>query len=85
MPLPSHDDIRQAVSFAGFYLMGAGLILACIWEAWGGLCALAGYALFVSVIPLSAINPYFLTIAAVSLLHLLCWLRLRIDHARASP
>jgi hypothetical protein len=85
MPLPSHDDIRQAVSFAGFWLMGAGLILAWIWEAWGGLCALAGYALFVSVIPLSAINPWILAVAVLSLLHLLCRLRLRIENARASP
>jgi hypothetical protein len=85
MPLPSHDDIRQAVSFAGFWLMGAGLILACIWEAWGGLCALAGYALFVSVIPLSAINPWILAVAVLSLLHLLCWLRLRIAKAQGSP
>ncbi len=85
MPLPSHDDIRQAVSFAGFWLMGAGLILAWIWEAWGGLCALAGYALFVSVIPLSAINPWILAVAVLSLLHLLCWLRLRIAKARGSP
>jgi len=85
MPLPSHDDIRYAISFAGFWLMAAGLILAWIWEAWGGLCALAGYALFVSVIPLAAFNPFILPIAIVSLLHLLCWLRLRIEHARASP
>jgi len=85
MPLPSHDDIRQAVSFAGFWLMGAGLILACIWEAWGGVCSLAGYALFVSVIPLSAINPWILAVAVLSLLHLLCWLRLRIAKAQGSP
>ncbi len=85
MPRPSHDDIRYAISFAGFWLMGAGLILACIWEAWGGLCALAGYALFVSVMPLAAVNPFFLTVAALSILHLACWLRLRIEHARGAP
>ena len=84
MPLPSHDDIRNAIAFAGFWLMGAGLILAWIREAWGGLCALAGYALHVSVFPLLAINPFFLTVAALSLMHLLCWLRLRIENARAS-
>jgi serine/threonine protein kinase len=44
MPLPSHDDIRYAITFAGFWLMGAGLILSWIWEAWGGLCALADWA-----------------------------------------
>jgi hypothetical protein len=84
MPLPSHDDIRYAITFAGFWLMGAGLILSWIWEAWGGLCALAGYALLVSVAPLAAFNPFFLAVAAVSLMHLLCWLRLRIENARAS-
>ena len=40
---------------------------------------------FVSVIPLSAINPWILAVAVLSLLHLLCWLQLRIAKARASP
>src|ERR1017187_9841400 len=66
-------------------LMALDTRLAWIWEVWGGLCALTGYALFVSVIPLSAINPWILAVAVLSLLHLLCWLRLRIAKARGSP
>jgi serine/threonine protein kinase/WD40 repeat protein len=76
MPLPSHADVRGAFVFLGFCLMVAGLVLAWIWEAWGALCTLAGYAMLPLGAPGAARNPFFLGVAALALLHILCWLRL---------
>lgn len=52
---------------------------------WGGPLMAGSHALLVSVAPLAAFNPFFLAVAAVSLMHLLCRLRLRIEKARGSP
>jgi hypothetical protein len=85
MPLLSRSDIRLTLGTLGFLLMTAGLILAWVQPLLGALCALVGYVLHITVVSVSAGNVLFLLVVAVSLLHILCWLRLRTGKPAEGP
>ena len=69
---------RESLSVLALSAIVVGLLLAWIWEGLGGAVALAGMAVFMLLIGFRGVAPLLLLLpAAVSLLHVVCWWRLR--------
>lgn len=85
-PNPTRLRPQEWVLVAGLALLTLGLAAAWIWEGWGGLISVAGFALMATQAPrqISAVLP-FLAMTAVGVLHILCWWRLRGPRQAAEP
>lgn len=68
---------REKWMFAGLGLMLGGLILAWFREGWGGVVSIAGWSFMVIVERGMLWEWPFSIPAAIGLLHVLCWWRLR--------
>jgi len=71
---------RESLSVLALSAVVAGLLLAWIWEGLGGAVALAGMVLFMLLTGTRGIG-LFLAPAAIGLLHVVCWWRLRSSGA----
>jgi len=67
---------RESLSVLLMSAVVAGLLLAWKWEGLGGAVALAGMVLFMLLTGTRGIG-LFLVPAAIGLLHVVCWWRLR--------
>lgn len=78
LPLSSHLTAREKLQFLGVAGLILGLPLAWKWEGAGGLLSLAGFALL-AILSRGYVGLWpFRFPAAIGLLHVLCWERLRV-------
>jgi hypothetical protein len=68
---------REQLYSLGMICLYLGLVVAWRWEGWGGLVSLLGWGLLSILAGKAAWNLPFSIPAAIGLLHLLCWWRLR--------
>ncbi len=68
---------REQLYWLGMGALFLGLILAWFWEGWGGLLSLLGWGFLAVLAGKPVWNLLFSIPAAIGLLHLLCWWRLR--------
>lgn len=71
--LTRHEQL-YALGVAGLFL---GLILAWFHDGWGGLLSISGWSMLCFLTGRPVWNIPFLIPAALGVLHLLCWWRLR--------
>jgi len=69
--------VSEKVEFLGMAGLAAGLLLAWKWEGFGGLLSVAGFALLVAISRSHLRMWVFWFPAAVALVHIVCWERLR--------
>jgi hypothetical protein len=69
--------VREQLYALALTCLFLGLILAWFYEAWGGLLSIVGWVLLLALARQPAWNLLFLIPAALGLLHLVCWWRLR--------
>jgi hypothetical protein len=67
---------QQNLQFLGMAGLFVGLLLAWKWEGWGGLVALASFALLLAIDRRFNTTWFFRLPAAAALLHILCWWRI---------
>ena len=69
---------RESLSVLALSAVVVGLLLAWIWEGLGGAVALAGMVVFMLLIGFRGVATGLLLVpAAIGLLHVVCWWRLR--------
>jgi hypothetical protein len=69
---------RESLSVLALSAVVVGLLLAWIWEGLGGAVALVGMAVFMVLIGFRGVATGLLLVpAAIGLLHVVCWWRLR--------
>ena len=67
---------RELLILLALGCLALGLVVAWLWEAWGGLITVFAWV-FVSVLAKGMAGGWALLLPAIGLLHLLCWWRLR--------
>jgi hypothetical protein len=70
-------SLNENLSFLAMLALSTGMVLAWKWEGWGAAVTLAGYVLLRCVDRRFSGTLAILLPAAVGLLHLLCWFRLK--------